>query len=311
MPRPPRAGPETVCLGDAMTDIGAALSAPLATGSDTPAAIVVRQGGSAANTAAWLTHLGAAAGLIARVGADPYGAAAASDLEARGVRSYLTVDRDAMTGVCIVLVGPDGERTMVPDSGANFRLLPADVPVEAIAAARRLHVSAYAVFGLARPAARRALDVARAAGVAVSVDAASAAPLAAAGPTTFFDAIGTDLLLVANRDEAEVLTDQAEPGPAVVALARRVGTAVVKLGGSGAMWSDGTEVIHVRTRPVEPLDTTGAGDAFAAALLHALDEGAGPAQALRVAHGVAAEACRVPGGRPPLDAGSSIIGRLV
>ncbi|MEP6853256.1 MAG: PfkB family carbohydrate kinase [bacterium] len=293
------AGVRVLCVGEVMTDVVATLPGPLARGSDTPASVRTRPGGSAANTAAWLAFLGTSATLVARVGADPFGVAAAEDLRRRGVAAELAVDPVRPTGICLVLVDPDGERTMVPDAGANAALTAADLPAEHFVEPTRLHLSAYLLFSPARPAAAAALALARARGLPISVDASSAAPLAAVGPSAFFELIGPDVLLLANEDEAAVLTGQTDPEAAAHILAERSGCAVVKRGAGGALWSDGTSVITAAATPARVIDTTGAGDAFAAALLSGLARGQDPGEALAAGHALAATACGLVGGRPP------------
>jgi sugar/nucleoside kinase (ribokinase family) len=283
-----------------MVDILAVLPAPLAVGSDTPAPITLTGGGAAANTAAWLVAAGATATLVARVGDDSLGQQARAQLDAAGVDARLAVDAAARTGSCIVLVDVAGERTMVPDSGANTRLSVDDVDAELFAAGRHLHLSAYTIFHDGRAAAERALELARAAGLSVSVDAASAAPLAEFGADRFRTAVGGDLLVFANLDEARVLTGTREPAECALQLAADFGAAAVKVGSGGAYWSEGHSVLQVPTSPIEPLDTTGAGDAFAAGLLQARLSGALPRFALATANRLAAQACRSPGGRPPI-----------
>ena len=121
-----------VVVGDLMVDVVAALPGPLAHGSDTPAAIEHHQGGSGANVAAWL----GAGVLVGRAGADPLGDAAVAALAAAGVEPRVQRDAERPTGTCIVLVHPGGERTMIPDPGANDALEPAELP-----AGEHLHVT--------------------------------------------------------------------------------------------------------------------------------------------------------------------------
>ena len=290
--------PMVVCVGDVMMDVLARLPSELQPGSDRPAPITTTGGGAAANTAAWLVAAGAAATLVGQIGRDPFGAWLTADLAARGIVDVLVRDSQRPTGTCIVLVSPDGERTMVPDAGANAGLRPPGVPVDVFAAGRHLHLSGYTLFGPARGAGQAALARARSAGMTVSVDAASAAPLRDAGPRAFLDWIGTDLLLLANRDEAFVLTALDDPVEAARSLAGAVGSAVVKLGADGAVWSDGVQVIRRAAGEPDVVDTTGAGDAFAAGFLAAVLGGVQPGAALERGHILAATACGQVGGRP-------------
>ncbi len=255
-----------VCVGDLMVDVVALLPTPLAPGSDTPAAVAFHGGGAAANVAAWLVAAGATATFVGRVGDDVAGREAVAALEAGGVRTAVEVDPDRPTGTCLVLVAPDGERTMVPSAGANAAAADAGaLPAEA----DWLYVSGYALLAPgSRPFARAALDLARERGWSVAVDAASAAPLAAAGAEAFLDWVGPDVLLFANEAEAMVLSAVGEPGAAARALALRTGHAVVKRGPEGAVYSDGSGARAVPAQPVDAVvDTTGAGDAFAAGFL--------------------------------------------
>ncbi|SHF50745.1 Sugar or nucleoside kinase, ribokinase family [Jatrophihabitans endophyticus] len=259
-----------VCVGDLMVDFVARLPGPIAFGSDTPAAIEVYGGGAAANVAAWLAHAGAQATFVGRIGDDHAGLMAADELTAAGVTPVVEIDPNRATGLCIVLVDERGERSMVPSTGANDAA--ADVALIP-ATADWLYVSGYALLGEGpRSFALDALALARERGWSIAVDAASAAPLAAAGAENFLDWIGTDLLLFANHDEARVLTGLDEPSAAAQALALRCGHAVVKRGPLGAVWSDGTGVRSVPAVEVEVFDSTGAGDAFAAGFLAATGE---------------------------------------
>ena len=118
------------CLGDLMVDVVARLFGPLAEGSDSPAVISYVGGGSAANTAAWLTRVGATAVFVGAIGDDAAGQSQVESLHTLGVDVRFRVDRTRPTGTCLVLVAPTGERTMVPDPGANLALLEHDVPTD-------------------------------------------------------------------------------------------------------------------------------------------------------------------------------------
>jgi sugar/nucleoside kinase (ribokinase family) len=260
-------------------------------GDDSPARIEFRGGGSAANVAAW-----GQAALVGRVGADARGTEVAEGLRAAGVSAFLAVDEHKPTGTCLVLVGPDGERTMFPDPGANDGLLPADVPPAALSAGGHLHVAGYALLRAgSRPAARSAIERARAAGMTVSIDPSSAALLT----PEFFDFAAAARLLLPNAAEATALAGRPDPVQSARALAGRFGEVVVKLGAEGAVWTDGDEEVHARALPVSAVvDTTGAGDSFAAGLLRARLSGAAPAEALAAGCELAAQAVATPGARP-------------
>lgn len=290
--------PRVLCLGDVMVDVVARLSGPLATGSDAAASTTLRGGGSAANTACWLAEVDTDVALIARVGGDVLGAWSIEQLGATVARR-VCADPRAATGTCVVLVAPNGERTMVPDAGANATLRPDHLQSTDFTAGGHLHVSGYALFGDARIAALHALSLARSAGMTISVGAASEAPLRAMGADTFFGLVGPDVLLFANCAEAAVLTGTDRAETAAVLLARRVGGAVVTDGAGRAFWSDAEGTVNAAAEPVDPVDTTGAGDAFAAGVLAARLAGADRAEALHAGHRLAAIACATVGARPP------------
>ena len=181
-----------VVVGDLMVDVVAALPGPLAHGSDTPARIAQHQGGSGANVAAWLAAAGAQVAFAGRCGADPLGDAALAALD--GVALAVERDPERPTGTCIVLVHPGGERTMIPDAGANDALELAGLPDGG-----HVHLTGYGLLRAgSRPAMLRALELARERGAAVSVDPSSAAPLAA--EPAFLDWVaGAGLLLPERR----------------------------------------------------------------------------------------------------------------
>jgi ribokinase len=290
-----------VVLGDVMVDVVARLAGPLAPGSDAPARIGFGGGGSAANVAAWLGAAGVRPLLVGCVGDDERGRAAAAALRAAGVETRLAVDPELPTGTCVVLVAPDGERTMVPDAGANDGLAADDLPDELLEPGGHLHVGGYALLRSgSRPAARSGLARARERGMTVSVDPSSAALLAPA----FLDDADGAVLLLPNVDEAVALTGARDPERAARLLAERFPEVVVTLGAEGALWTDGRDVRRAPAVCAEVVDTTGAGDAFAAGLLAARLDGAEPDAALAAGCRLAAEAVRTPGARPALRRGA-------
>jgi ribokinase len=291
-----------VVLGDVMSDVAARLAAPLVPGSDTPAVVEMRPGGGGANVAAWLAWLGAPVVLIGCVGDDEAGRGAARSLAASGVMARLVVDPGA-TGAVVVIVGTDGERTMLTDAGANARLTAADLPRDAFRPGARLHLSGYALLrDGSRAAAIAALAAARDAGMPASVDASSAAPLAAVGGAAFLGMVRAAGSIIATRDEAEVLTGTVEPEAAAALLLEGRDEVVLKLGDEGALWrgADGASVRVPAAAPPGPVvDSTGAGDAFAAAWLARRRAGDEPSAALAAACALAARVVTRPGARPP------------
>jgi ribokinase len=298
---PVPAGPgRVVCVGDVMVDVLAKLPGPLAVGSDCPAPVELRPGGSAANTAAWLAVLGAPVVFAGRVGDDAFGREAVQSLRLAGVQCHVAVDRRAATGVCLVLIDPSGERTMVPSAGANAELAAGQL-VGLLAPGDHLHVSGYSLLSAtARAAALAIMAEAQRLGAGVSVDANSAAPIRSVGAAQLLRWLPAGCLLIANADELAALTDDRPD--ALRWLAAQGLRVVVKDGAAGARVAEHGALHTVPTTPVPVLDSTGAGDAFAAGLLDALRRGGDLVTATAAANRAGARALGVLGGRPaPAD----------
>jgi sugar/nucleoside kinase (ribokinase family) len=283
-----------------MVDVLAAMSGPLARGSDTPSAVTTAGGGSAANVAVWLAAQGVPTSYVGRVGDDALGRESVAALTDRGVTAWVSTEADLTTGTCIVLVEPGGERSMLPDAGANATLTAADLPQRAFRPGGHLHLSGYTLLNPgSRDAGLAALSMAAAADMTVSVDPSSAAPLAELGAARFLSMTrGVDLLL-ANRDEAAVLAGTSDPHLAAQQLGDTYREVVVKLGADGAMWQQGfIGASAPAERGVEVVDTTGAGDAFAAGFLSSWLLHPEPETALAAGCRLAARAVSKVGARP-------------
>jgi sugar/nucleoside kinase (ribokinase family) len=299
MIRPMRPGGRVVCVGDVMLDISAALPGPLVTGSDTPAPISFGHGGSAANTAAWLANLGVPCVFAGRVGDDAFGRDAVAALRSHGVTPKVSIDPHRPTGVCLVLVGPDGERTMVPSAGANAALSPADLGDDLLTAEDHLHLSGYTLLEAgSREAALFALRLAGSVGASVSVDAASAGPIRTVGAQRFLDWIPAGVLLLANVDELATLTGMDDRQQGLAVLVRRQLAVVLKCGSEGSTIATATELGWAAAAPARVRDTTGAGDAFAAGLLAARWSGTELPESMVQANQLGAAAVGRRGARP-------------
>lgn len=280
------------------TDVVAVLSGEPAPGSDRPAAIRSRGGGAGANVAAHLAQLGTRVALVGCVGDDAPGAGLAAELSAAGVELQLRTVPGAATGTIVSLVEPGGQRSMLADRGANLALRPDDVP--AFATGQHLHLSGYTLLDEGpRSAGLAALHAALDAGCTVSLDPASTGPLRRYGVDRWLADTAGATLLLPNADEALLLTGCADAEAAARALARAHAVVAVSLGADGALWASGDVLLHRPAHPTDVVDTTGAGDAFAAGLLATWlgSPGAGPAAALDAGLALAAEVVRRPGAR--------------
>jgi len=241
-----------VCaLGDLTVDVVVRLRRPLVRGGDTPAEIHVTAGGQAANVAAWAAVLGAKARFLGKTGVDAGGRLARARLAELGVEVVGPVA--GRNGAVCSLVDPDGERSMASDRGAAAELRAEELKPEWLAGCDHLFVSGYALLHEpARGAAARAVELARAAGSAVSVDLSSWADIRDVGPERFRAAV-LELApnaVFANEDETAIV------GGPEAGL-----TWILKRGVRGCSFAgDERPALPV----AEVVDTTGAGDALAA-----------------------------------------------
>jgi sugar/nucleoside kinase (ribokinase family) len=237
-------------------------------GSDTPAEIRARPGGAAANQAAWMAHLGAEVTFAGRVGARDQ-AYHRRELTRVGVRAHLVVDPEADTGSIVIMVAPDGERTMFTDRAANHKLTIQDLPARLLDEADVLHLTGYTFF---EPplleVARWLLGQARSRGLAVTIDPGSAAFLARMEPGAFLRWTDGAAVCFPNRDEAAVLVGEADPETMATRLTTHYGLVALTLGAAGCVLAvPGHAPVRVAAHPARARDTTGAGDAFCGAFM--------------------------------------------
>ncbi|MGD9497530.1 MAG: ribokinase [Armatimonadota bacterium] len=245
-------------------------------------------GGKCANQAVTAARLGAEVTIIGRVGVDVFGAELLANLEGEGIEtSFIQRDPDHATGTAFIALAPSGENSILVCMGANGAISPAQVEdaAEAIEGADMLLTQ----LGAPLEAVLRAMQIAHEAGTPVLFDPAPVhGDLAPIWPHV---AIATP-----NETEAEAIvggpvTDLAQAAQAAAWFrARGVRIAVITLGAQGAVVLDGDGARLVRGYRVQPVDTTGAGDAFAGALGVRLAEGAAVEEALAFANAAGAVA---------------------
>ncbi len=296
-----------VVVGDVGLDVLVRPFGPVARGDDTPSRTRLVPGGAGGNTAAWLAAAGVPVALVSRVGADDAALAARRPLEAAGVVCRFVTDPTLSTCVVVVVVDGDGERTMLPDRGANAALAPEDLDLAGAAEALRpagagrphLHLSGFVLLDeRSREAGVAALRQARILGWTTSVDPQAASHLQRVGASTFLGWVqGVDLLLP-NAPEADALGGDA-------AMLAAAGAVAVSAGREGARWLDPAHTWRVDAPAVSGGDATGCGDAFDAGVLAAWTAGAGPQECLERGVALGSAVAGREGARPA-DAGLGV-----
>ncbi|MFJ3692654.1 ribokinase [Streptomyces sp. NPDC090052] len=253
--------------------------------------LVIHPGGKGANQAVAAARLGARSALLARVGDDANGRLLLESQRAAGVDTVGVLVGGAPTGVALITVDPSGDNSIVVSPGANARLTPAD-----IRAAGSLFEAARVVSTQLEIPLETVTELVRVLpdGTRFVLNPSPPQPL----PDEILAAC--DPLVVNEHEARTVLGDAAGDSPedwarALLALGPR--SVVITLGAAGALVADGRTgtSAHVPSLKVDAVDTTGAGDAFTAALAWRLGQGEDLAQAAAFAARVGATAVTKPG----------------
>jgi sugar/nucleoside kinase (ribokinase family) len=266
---------QILCIGDLALDVLAKLDGfgleQLNYGSDTPSKVSTHGGGAAANVASWLIKMNTLPTLIARVGNDSIGSALIHELEESGVRCHKRIISDLSTGCVVVLVDSSGERTMLPDSGANAGLGVIDLPplVDFSAA----YISGYALWN--KESHRGIWDIFTKldeAKIPIIFDPASVGTMlnfSGGERELILASIPKSTVMILNSAEAQFLSSQTDLNKSLIFLGSYAEIVLIKRGDHGAIAriSDTDEVFLVDVEKVEPIDTTGAGDSFAAGFI--------------------------------------------
>lgn len=262
-------------------------------------------GGSAANSMAGIAAMGGSAGFIGQVAEDQLGLIFEHDMHALGVHfDTPPIVGGPPTGRCLILVTPDGQRTMNTSPGASHELSSDVLDRDLIASASILFLEGY-LFGPDKPRAAmmEAINVAHGAGRKVAFTLSESVCIAGRKETfgQMIDSGGVDLLF-ANEDEALQLTGRSDAQSAIAELKAKVPTLVITKGPDGAIGVENGETIAIPAAPVDQVvDTTGAGDLFAAGFLTARCKGASLERCLWTGAIAAGEVIKHYGARPIVD----------
>ncbi|CAA0078447.1 2-dehydro-3-deoxygluconokinase [BD1-7 clade bacterium] len=232
-------------------------------------------GGSAANSIIAAANFGAKCFHTGKVSSDDLGDFYLNDLKNAGVdASFERAREDGITGKCLVMISPDAERTMNTFLGISETLDESNLDLDALAASEWLYIEGYLVTSdSCRGAAIKARQHAEANGVKTALS------LSDPGMVQFFKEglnamLGDKVdLLFCNKEEAFGWADTDNIDDAVESLKQISNTFAITLGAEGAVIFDGEALINIAPNKVTAIDTNGAGDAFAGALLYGLSQG--------------------------------------
>jgi len=257
-------------------------------------------GGQIATTLCTCAAMGLRTKYVGAVGADGNGQRMRAELHHRRIDTTGIVERDALNAYAVILIAEDiGERVVLWDRSEGLALRPEELPREAIASARALHVD----------------DVDQDAGIAAGRIGHQAGVIVTSDIDRVTDRtdelIATVSIPIFAEHVPPALTGEPDPERALRKLRRRhSGLLCVTLGAQGSMLLDGDRVHHQPAFPITPIDTTGAGDVFRGAFIVALLRGDAPADILRFANAAAAVSCTRPGaidGVPTIADAESLI----
>jgi sugar/nucleoside kinase (ribokinase family) len=237
-------------------------------------------GSATAIMAMGLARLGTPVAFVGRVGDDIWGHYCLDDMAGRGIDLSLVIRGGGLKTGITVSITHAADRALVTHMGAIAALTAADVPDAAMAGCDHLHASSFFLQEKLRPGLPDLFARARRAGLTTSLDAGF-------DPSRRWDGGLRETLLEAdlffpNEVELEALAGCSDPAEGLRRLENGTTRVVAKLGRDGAMTLDGGAVVHVPAYPVEPVDTTGAGDSFNAGFLHRWLAGAPLVECLRL-----------------------------
>jgi len=255
----------------------------------------ITTGGSAANTMHTLAKLGTKCGYIGKIGKDELGAAFQEEFEKKQIETYL-IPSEKETGRVMALVSPDSERTMATYLGAAADLKPGELTTRMFRNFSIFYIEGYLVQD--HTLIETAVDLARREGLKIAIDLASF-NIVEQNLTFLKNLIAEKVDIVfANEEEARAFTGK-QPEEALSAIASMCELAVVKVGKSGSLIRRGNNLAKVGIIPAMAIDTTGAGDNYAAGFLYGLTQGLSLEKCGKIAALVSGKVVEVMGAKIP------------
>ena len=228
-------------------------------------------GGSADNTIRAMAHLGSSVAFIGKVGRDTTGDFFEQALDNLGIKPVIFRGENR-SGKCVSLISPDGERTMLTHLGAALEMKAEEITADIFDGYDCLYVEGYLVQD--HTLIESTIRTAKECGLKIAIDLASFNVVEE--NIDFLRRIVKDYvdIVFANEDEARVFSGEEEPVNALQYISELCELAVVKIGMKGALIKQGEQVVHVGImKAAKRVDTTGAGDFYAAGFMYGLTEG--------------------------------------
>jgi len=245
-------------------------------------------GGSAANTIVALAELGGSAAYVGKVGDDEVGAFFLEDMRHLGI-GIDVMPATSSTGTCTVLITDDAQRTMLTHLGASATLTEEDIDQSLIESAKYVYIEGYLLTGeTTKAAAYRAMDLAKQAGVKVALTASDPFLVNLLRDEIWDLVQGPVDLFFCNEEEAKSLTHETDPIQCAAKIHTHAENVALTLGCKGSLIMNGGQAYPVEGVDVKAIDTTGAGDMYAGALLYGITNGMAWQQAGHLASHAAA-----------------------
>ena len=238
-------------------------------GNDTRTIISTHGGGAAGNTASWLAVLGNDVTMVGRIGNDTAGSAITAEFDALGI-SYANIVKEGLhTGVVVCLVDPSGERTMLADNGANAGLDVSDLP--ALDGVDAIYLSGYAPLApLSREGVLEMVRTIKSRGIPIIFDPATVGGMQGVPVAEILSWCALMDTVIMNEEEAIYLSGLSDLESALNFFVELTPRAIIKRGSAGAIGLErGGQIVSVAAKTSAVVDTTGAGDAFAAGFIDA------------------------------------------
>jgi sugar/nucleoside kinase (ribokinase family) len=231
-------------------------------------------GGSAANTIVGLAEFGGAAAFVGKTAADAIGKFFLEDMRKLGVDFRVTPATQGQTGTCAVLITPDAQRTMLTNLAVSTTLSEADIDDAMIGRAKYIYVEGYLLTGAStKQAAYRAMESAKRQGVKVAFTASDPFLINLLRDEIWSLIEGPVDLFFCNELEAKSLTGLDDPIACAAAIHQHSENVALTLGAQGSIIMHGGQTIPIEGVAVKAVDTTGAGDMYAGAMLYGVTNG--------------------------------------